>query len=302
MRRSPFAVGMIEAGITETSMTETSALNAENAVAESTVETDRTFARTTEVTGAAGTGQASATPAPATPAKPSDLDELRAKIGVAVPDDLLELALTHPSVLGEGEERVFKSNQRLEFLGDVVVALVVAEHLYRGDATLPEGILTQRKAAAVRGSSLASAARRLGLGAYLRLGRGEEVSGGRKRETILADAFEALLAAIFLSCGLDEVRAFVLRALDAEIAAVAQNAVNVKNLLQERTQAVGLGTPRYQSTETGRDKSGAPLFTSQVLLDDGVRGAGTGRTKKEAEQNAAAVALEEMMKDAPQHE
>jgi ribonuclease-3 len=224
----------------------------------------------------------------------SDLDALRSKLSVAVPDGLLALALTHPSAIGETGDRVLESNQRLEFLGDVVVALVVAEHLYLSDTTVPEGVLTQRKASVVRGSSLAAAAQRLGLGEHLRLGRGEELSGGRKRETILADAFEALLAAIFLSCGLDAVRDFVLRALDVEVAAVAHNCVNVKNLLQERTQAVGLGTPRYQSTAVGRDKAGAPLFTSQVLLNDGVRGSGNGRTKKEAEQNAAAAALQAM--------
>ncbi|HEX8833316.1 MAG TPA: ribonuclease III [Abditibacteriaceae bacterium] len=230
-----------------------------------------------------------------TPTELPSLDELRVILGVAVPDDLLELALTHPSAVGEGVERTLHSNQRLEFLGDVVLALVVADHLYRSDNMLPEGVLTQRKAAAVRGTSLAPAAKRLNLGAYLRLGRGEENSGGRDRASNLADAFEAVLGAVYLSHGLDTARDFVMRALDKEIAVVAHNAVNVKNLLQERTQSIGLGTPKYQTAtlQTGAE----PQFSSQVLLQGEVRGRGTGRTKKEAECNAAEAAMQAMMAD-----
>jgi ribonuclease-3 len=177
----------------------------------------------------------------------------------------------------------------------VVLALVVADHLYRSDNMLPEGVLTQRKAAAVRGTSLAPAAKRLNLGAYLRLGRGEENSGGRDRASNLADAFEAVLGAVYLSHGLDTARDFVMRALDKEIAVVAHNAVNVKNLLQERTQSIGLGTPKYQTAtlQTGAE----PQFSSQVLLQGEVRGRGTGRTKKEAECNAAEAAMQAMMAD-----
>jgi ribonuclease-3 len=223
-------------------------------------------------------------------------DELRTTIGAAVPDELLELALTHPSAVGEGLDRTLRSNQRLEFLGDAVLSTVVAEYLYRGDEKLPEGVLTQRKAAAVRGSSLTSAARRLGLPDCLILGKGEECSGGRERDTIVADAFEAIIGAVFLACGLDAARAFILRALDKELAAVADNPVNVKNLLQERTQAVGLGTPRYQSAQHGESVRGR-TFTSQVLVDGAVRGRGSGRTKKEAEIEAATQALEAMTSD-----
>lgn len=222
------------------------------------------------------------------------LDELRARLQAPVPDEILILALTHPSAVNEGMARTLKSNQRLEFLGDTVVGGIVAEHLYRTEPNLPEGDLTQQKAAAVRGESLASAAKRLGLNEFLILGKGEESSGGRQRDTILADAFEAVLGAIFISCGLDTAREFVLQALDVELASVAQRAVNVKNLLQERTQAVGLGTPVYQSTQLSRQSAQQRRFTSQVLLLGEPRGCGEGRTKKEAEEKAAQATLDAM--------
>lgn len=216
--------------------------------------------------------------------------------GGDVPDELLLLALTHPSFVGEGPERTLQSNQRLEFLGDAVLGAIVAEHLYRTGEALPEGDLTQRKAAAVRGPSLEAAARRLKLGQHLRLGRGEEQSGGRERGSILADAFEAIVGALFLSCGLDAARDFVHRALADELEAVERNAGNIKNRLQERTQAIGLGTPRYQTAPAGGSSIAGPerRFTAQVLLMDKVRGRGTGRTKKEAECNAAQAAFDAM--------
>ncbi len=221
------------------------------------------------------------------------LDELRARLAAPVPDEILLLALTHPSFVGEGPERTLLSNQRLEFLGDAVLGAIVAELLYRADALLPEGDLTQRKAAAVRGRSLEAAARRLELGRYLRLGRGEEGSGGRGRGSILADAFEAIVGALFLSCGWNTTRDFVSRTLAEELAAVEQNAGNIKNRLQEHTQAIGLGTPRYQTAPAAA--SGLERrFSAQVLLLDEVRGRGTGRTKKEAECNAAQAAFNAM--------
>lgn len=228
-----------------------------------------------------------------------DLPGLRARLGVEVPDELLGLALTHPSAAVAQANRVAYSNQRLEFLGDAVVALVVAEHLYRTGPNLPEGLLTQRKAAAVRGSSLATAARRLGLGAHLELGAGELASGGRDRETILADAFEAVLGAIFVHGGLGTARDFVLRALRDEIETVAARAGNAKNALQEHTQSVGLGTPRYESTESGRAPDGTPQFASRVLLDDGVHASGSGHTKQAAEQAAAAATLAALLNSSP---
>jgi len=228
-----------------------------------------------------------------------DLPGLRTKIGVEVPDELLGLALTHPSAPVAQANRVAYSNQRLEFLGDAVVAVIVAEHLYTTGPNLPEGVLTQRKAAAVRGSSLAAAARRLGLGVHFQLGAGELASGGRDRETILADAFEAVLGAIFVHGGMEAARGFVLRALKDEIETVAARAGNAKNALQEHTQKVGQGTPRYESAQTSRAADGAPQFTSRVLLHDGVHATGTGHTKQAAEQAAAAATLVVLLAAAP---
>jgi ribonuclease III len=224
-----------------------------------------------------------------------------------IPAELLQLALTHPSATGEGEERTRNSNQRLEFLGDTVVGAIVADYLYRANPNLPEGELTQRKAALVRGSSLAKLARKLHLGEKLVLGRGEERAGGRERDTNLADAFEAVVAALFLAKGWDATRDFVTRILARELEHAAQSEaadpfVSAKNLLQEKTQAIGLGTPRYETAQIGRHGS-EKRFSSQVILTDGVRGRGQGRTKKEAENMAARIALDDILaQEKPPHE
>jgi ribonuclease-3 len=228
------------------------------------------------------------------PREYSQLDELRKIIGYDVPDDLLNLALTHPSATGEGAARTLHSNQRLEFLGDVVVGCIVAEHLYRANVELPEGELTLRKAAVVRGDTLAIAAKRLQLGRFLHLGKGEEKGGGRERSTVLSDAFEAVIGAIYLSGGLEAARVFVERALETELKEAASTRTNdfgsAKNRLQEKTQAIGLGTPTY-SCET-RSENGAKVFSARVYLLLQERGYGTGKTKKEAEAQAALCALQ----------
>lgn len=223
----------------------------------------------------------------------NSLAELTEKIGVCVPDELLHLALTHPSAVGEGLERTLLSNQRLEFLGDAVLGAVAVSHLYCTYPELPEGALTQRKAAAVRKQSLAQAARRLNLGHYLRLSAAEEAAGGRSRDTIIADALEAVIGAIFLAHGFETARDFVLRALDQELASVAQHAVNIKNLLQEKTQAAGLGTPIYR-TASMSGPAHRREFSAEVLVQNVVRGRGRGRSKQEAEYGAANQALEEL--------
>ena len=222
-------------------------------------------------------------------------DTLRQILGADVPDELLTLALTHPSAVGEGAARVLLSNQRLEFLGDAILGTVAAAHFFAAHPDLPEGTLTQYKAAAVRGSSLAKSARRLHLSDYLILGKGEESGGGRQRETILADAFEALVGALFLAQGFEAARTFILKALADEIASAGQNAVNVKNRLQEKTQAIGLGTPTYQTQDNG--KAGEARFTAQVFLLDEPRGEGRGKTKQEAECQAAQTALDKLEKE-----
>jgi ribonuclease-3 len=224
---------------------------------------------------------------------PVNLQELKEQLQVEVPDDLLRLALTHPSAVGEGLERTLKSNQRLEFLGDTVLGAIIAEQLYRSESTLPEGVLTQRKATIVQRSTLARVGLSLDLGKYLVLGRGEVNSGGHARETIIADAVEAVIASIYLSQGWESARAFVLRVFREEITASGAKEVNIKNRLQEWTQANGLGTPVYQTAEVGTHGD-VQRFSAQVLLNGEVHGRGRGRTKKDAECEAALRTLADL--------
>lgn len=220
------------------------------------------------------------------------LDAIRALLGFAVSDELLTLALSHPSSVGEGTERTLKSNQRLEFLGDAILGAAVAAHLYQEQSTLSEGELTLRKIALVQKPTLARAAKRLGLGAHLILGRGEDAAGGRNRDAILADALEALIGAVYLEFGFDAAQEFSLCALCEEIESLesAPAIANIKNLLQERTQATSLGTPVYQTIQSG-GPAHARTFSARVLLQNQVWGEGEGKTKKDAECNAASVAL-----------
>lgn len=223
------------------------------------------------------------------------MDELTAILGLKVPDELLALALSHPSSVGEGLERTLQSNQRLEFLGDALVGAIVAEHFYRTEPDLPEGQLTNRKIAAVRREALAAAGQRLDLGRFLRFGRGEDIAGGATRPSNLSDAFEALTGAIYLSHGFETTREFVLKQLAPELARDPATLVPYKNRLQELTQSIGLGTPRYQTAAMG---TRAGQFSSEVLLLDEVRGRGQGSSKKAAEEAAAQTALEALVASA----
>jgi ribonuclease-3 len=220
-------------------------------------------------------------------------EELKAKLGAPVSDELIELALTHPSAVGEGAERTLKSNQRLEFLGDTILGAVAAEHLYRSHADQPEGVLTQRKASLVQKTTLARVARRLGLGKYLILGRGESNAGGARRDTILSDALEAVLAVVFLSGGLEAARAFFVRWFEEELDAGGEP-VNIKNRLQEWTQANGWGTPVYATTG-GEGGVHERRYTAHVLLHGLPQGQGEGRSKKDAECQAAQRTLESLL-------
>ena len=226
-------------------------------------------------------------PHPATQTRP--LQELRARLNVFVSDELLALSMTHPSAVGEGLERTLKSNQRLEFLGDSLVGAICAEYFFQTEPQSPEGILTNRKISAVRKDALASAAKRLELGGFLRFGRGEDVAGGRERHSNLSDAFEALIAAIFLSNDWNTTRDWVLKSLEPELTKDPATLVPAKNRLQERTQAMGLGIPRYVTTQAHPK---AQWFFAKVYLADDLRGEGEGKSKKVAEENAAAKALE----------
>jgi ribonuclease-3 len=221
-------------------------------------------------------------------------------LGVTLPGDLLRLALTHRSFAYENGG--LPTNERLEFLGDSVLGLVVTDELYRSQPDLPEGQLAKLRASVVNMTSLAGVARRLGaggIGPHLLLGRGEESTGGKEKDSILADALEALLGAIHLGCGLDTAAAIVHRIFDPLLVEAATRGAGLdwKTSLQELGAARGLGAPTYEIADAGPDH--AKTFTAAVLLAGTVRGRGSGRTKKAAEQEAAEAAWRDLSSTAP---
>ena len=204
--------------------------------------------------------------------------------------ELLENALTHSSCANESRGKL-QSNERLEFLGDSILGMVVADHLYRNHPDLPEGELTRTRAALVCEESLVEVAEELQLGDYLRLGKGEEAGGGRQRPSIRADAVEAVLAAVYLDGGIGSARRIIQRyILSREVAGLTKPR-DYKTALQELVQRESGQVLRYQLTgEQGPDHN--KLFFMEVALNGNAIGAGSGRSKKEAEQMAAKAAIE----------
>lgn len=204
---------------------------------------------------------------------------------------LLIEALTHPSFTNENPMRK-ESNQRLEFLGDAVLGLVVTQYLFQTFPDWPEGELTKLRAAVVCEPTLAKRSRSLGVGAWLRLGRGESATGGRDRDSILADAFEALVGAIYLDAGLEQARRFILRELEPEVATAREgrHRIDYKTRLQEHLQRHSPEYPIYRLlSEEGPDHQ--KRFLVAVIHREKMMGQGWGRSKKEAEQEAAREAL-----------
>jgi ribonuclease-3 len=202
----------------------------------------------------------------------------------------LNRALTHRSYLNENED-VQEDNERLEFLGDAVLDLVAAEMLYRRLPEMQEGRLTRLRAALVSTERLAALAQALGLGALIRMGKGEEASGGRTRPSMLSDAFEAVIGAYYLDSGLQAVREFIEPMFAPLLEQVIRDDADVdnKSLLQEWSQAERRQVPRYHVVaESGPDHE--RTFLVQVSLGDEVVGQGEGRSKRAAEQAAAADA------------
>jgi ribonuclease III len=201
---------------------------------------------------------------------------------------LLERALTHRSFAYENGG--LPTNERLEFLGDAVLGLVVTDALFRGYPDLPEGHLAKLRAAVVNMRALAGVARGLRLGDYVRLGRGEEGTGGRDKSSILADTLEAVIGAVYIERGLDEASALVHRLFDPVIAHSARLGAGLdwKTSLQELTAAGLLGVPEYHVDESGPDHQKS--FRALVRVGGRVYGSGRGRSKKEAEQQAAEAA------------
>ncbi len=221
------------------------------------------------------------------------MNELETRLGYTFRDrKLLEHALTHSSWSNERGSGHLGSNERLEFLGDSVLGWMVAENLYRRFPDMPEGDMTRLRAELVCESSLAEASETIGLGAYLRLGRGEEQGGGRKRPSIIADAFEATLAAVYIDGGEAPARAMVERFILSKLReAHSSGSHDHKTALQEAVQHLGMAAPVYRMVgESGPDHN--KVFSAQVLYDGRVAGEGSGRSKKEAEQAAAKNALE----------
>jgi ribonuclease-3 len=204
---------------------------------------------------------------------------------------LLAEALTHPSLSYERKTFHF-DNQRLEFLGDAVLQLVVTHHLYRLFPTFSEGQLTKLRSRLVSREGLKRHALALGLGDYLMLGRGEEASRGRERASTLADAFEALVGAIYLDSDLETVRRFILRVAGDDLGSLAREPAehNPKGELQEILQAISTQSPAYEVvSESGPDH--LKEFVCRVLWEDRELGRGSGQSKKQAEINAATDAL-----------
>ncbi len=202
---------------------------------------------------------------------------------------LLENALTHSSCANESRGTL-SSNERLEFLGDSILGMVVADHLYRNHPDLPEGELTRTRAALVCEESLVEVAQELNLGEYLKLGKGEEAGGGRHRPSIQADAVEAVLAAVYLDGGIGSARKIIHKyILRREIAGLTKPR-DYKTALQELVQRESGQVLQYRLTgEEGPDHD--KRFFMEVLLNGKAVGTGTGRSKKEAEQMAAQAAI-----------
>lgn len=223
---------------------------------------------------------------PAGAGDPGTLERLEADLGIRFADrSMLELALTHRSHAFEAGG--IPTNERLEFLGDAVLGLVVTDWIYRRFPGLPEGRLAKIRAAAVNTHALADVARNLGLGQVVRLGRGEEQSGGRDKDSILADSLEALFGAVYLDQGMAAAMELVVR-LFADLLveyATRRESLDYKTSLQELTAARLSTLPEYLVTEEGPDHE--KRFTAVARIAGDTLGTGRGRSKKEAEQAAA---------------
>ena len=206
---------------------------------------------------------------------------------------LLQNALTHSSYANERWHNSLLSNERLEFLGDSVLGMLVAEYLYRTFPERPEGELTRMRADMVCETTLAAAANRIGIGGHLQLGHGESRFGGRQRDSILADAMESVIAAAFLDGGLEAAKGIVQRFILVEVPVKRMNNADYKTQLQELVQQKKNQVLSYALVgESGPDHD--KQFQVEVSLNGAVVGCGTGSSKKRAEQQAARAAIEQL--------
>lgn len=226
----------------------------------------------------------------------ADQNDLQKTLGVPFQQqELLTQALTHSSYANENPGIAPASNERLEFLGDAVLGLIVAENLFRDFPAMAEGEMTRLRSILVKQETLAQVAESIKLGAYIYLGKGEESSGGRDKPANLARALEALIAAVYLDHGYAVTEQFVLEILDAELLKTLYQGtiIDYKSQLQELLQAKAQQTPVYNLIETeGPDHD--KKFTVEVKLGNDVLATGVGRSKKKAETEAARIALENL--------
>jgi ribonuclease-3 len=209
--------------------------------------------------------------------------------------DLYIEALTHRSYLNEKKDPSLAHNERLEFLGDAVLELVITEYLFTKYPNRPEGELTSFRAATVKTDSLAIEAKKLNIGQYLRMSKGEEATGGKDKEYLLANTFEALLGAIYLDLGYEEAKKFVYTNLVPKIDQIVEERLDIdsKTKFQEVAQAIYKTTPTYLVvSEEGPDHD--KIFTMKVVIKDKEFGTGKGSSKQRAEENAATEALKEI--------
>ncbi|SDJ27604.1 RNAse III [Frankineae bacterium MT45] len=226
-----------------------------------------------------------------TGSEPVDQSELAAELGVTLDPELLRRALTHRSY--SYENGALPHNERLEFLGDSVLGVVITETLYRTHPDLPEGKLAKLRSSVVNMRALAGVARGIGdqgLGSFVRLGRGEEATGGRDKTSILADTLEAILGAIYLEHGLSEAERVIHMLFDQIVNEAAHHGAGLdwKTSLQELTAQLSLGVPEYVISSSGPDH--LKTFTAQASVQGELFDACQGRNKKEAEQSAAEAA------------
>ncbi|MEK7577015.1 MAG: ribonuclease III [Patescibacteria group bacterium] len=221
------------------------------------------------------------------------LESLQQSIGVQFENQtLLKQAFVHRSYLNESKEFP-ESNERLEFLGDAILSFITSEYLYRTYPQYPEGTLTNVRSTLVKTTSLAITSAELALGQLLLLSRGEESSGGRTNQSLLADCFEALLGAIFLDQGIEVAKGFVVKVLLVKTEAIIKNKsyVDYKSLLQELVQEETKISPTYTVIKSeGPDHN--KTFYVEVMMGEKALGQGKGKSKQEAEQDAATKALE----------
>ena len=220
------------------------------------------------------------------------LSELEAGLGYTFRDkSILENALTHSSYANENRERGLHDNERLEFLGDSILGFVVADYLYRSFPDKPEGELTRIRADLVCEKNLARAAATIRLGSFLLLGHGEEHGGGRKRDSIVSDAMESVIAASYMDGGFQAAKEIIDRLILCDVPAGKPHNFDYKTALQELVQRQAHQELSYRMAgEEGPDHD--KTFLAEVLLNGQLIGQGRGHSKKEAEQNAAAAALE----------